>query len=151
MALEPIEIIARLSVAALAGIALGLDRDLKGKPAGVRTFALVTLGSAMITLSGMVAGPGTFAGDPESRVIQGIVAGIGFLGAGVILRDSSTGEVRGLTTAAAIWVAAAAGILSGLGAYLALAIAGTIITLVLLLGKPIERLAQLIFGSPRSD
>jgi putative Mg2+ transporter-C (MgtC) family protein len=149
--LEPIEIITRFSIAAIAGILIGLDRDLKGKAAGVRTIGLVALGSAMITLTGILAGPGNIHGDPESRVIQGIVAGIGFLGGGVILRDTSTGEVRGLTTAASVWVAAGAGILAGLGAYLALVASGALAALILVLGKPIERLAQLLFGTDRED
>ena len=90
----------------------GLNRDLKGKPSGARTLALVSLGAALVALAATHY-PG-MAGHPDamSRVvqdIQGVMAGVGFIGAGMILRDSATKSVRNLTTAATVWVTAALG------------------------------------------
>jgi putative Mg2+ transporter-C (MgtC) family protein len=135
----------RLGAAALVGGAIGLNRDLRGKPAGVRTHALVGLGSALATsiLSDR--------SDPAavSRVIQGIITGIGFLGAGVILHRDGSRTVRGLTTAASIWVVATLGIACG-AAQWALVVVGTVLTLlVLLLGGPFERLVHRLRGRDR--
>jgi len=117
----------RLLFAALAGAAVGFNRELAGKPAGLRTHALVALGAA-----GMSAISVTL-GDPSSssRVAQGIVAGVGFIGGGVILHNSQ--GVQGLTTASSIWVVAAVGVAAGLGLWgLATTIAG--LALVVLVG-----------------
>jgi putative Mg2+ transporter-C (MgtC) family protein len=106
---------------------LGANRDLQNKPIGARTLGLVGLGTATtvvatIQFPGMAENP-----DAASRVIQGIIqgimAGISFIGAGVILRDSSTQTVRGLTTAATVWVTAALGIACGLAAWRTVAVA----------------------------
>src|SRR6266581_6178872 len=95
------DIAVRLGVATLVGVLLGLNRDLHGKSTGVRTLGLVCLGSALAVLSIHAV-----SGTDASRVIQGIVTGVGFLGAGVIVRNSKGHHVHGLTTAACVWVTA---------------------------------------------
>lgn len=140
------EALLRLGAAMLAGATIGLNRDLRGKPAGVRTHALVALGSALATLVGSSAFGNTPDSAAASRVIQGIITGIGFLGAGVILHPNNHHSVRGLTTAASIWVVAALGVACGVAQWPA-AIVGTGLTLiVLLLGGPFERLAHRVRG-----
>ena len=122
----------RLAAAAAVGGALGLERELNAQPAGFRTHLLVSLGAALFT----VAGADLADADP-ARVAAQVVTGIGFLGAGAILRDQ--GSVKGLTTAASLWVTAAAGLACGLG-QLVLAAAATGIALVALVGlKQLER------------
>ena len=117
-------IIGRVALAAFLGYVLGLDRALRGKDAGDRTFSLVALGSAAFVALGVELYP-----DSADRVIQGVTAGIGFLGAGIIFRAS--GGVKGLTTAAALWTAAAVGCLVGAGLYFAgAAIAGIILVVL---------------------
>ncbi len=108
------QVVSRLILAAVLGGLLGLQREHQGKEAGIRTHMLVALGSAMFVLVPLQAG--SDASD-LSRVIQGVVAGVGFLCAGTILKVSGSGEdqVRGLTTAAGIWLTAAIGIAIGLG------------------------------------
>ncbi len=127
---------ARLAAALLAGAILGLNRDLHRKPAGIRTHALVSIRSATIVLVTLAM---THGGDSTSRVIQGIVTGIGFIGAGVIIHRGAEQRVEGLTTAASIWVAAALGAAcgAGLGTITLLALTATL--LVLLFGGQIER------------
>jgi putative Mg2+ transporter-C (MgtC) family protein len=134
----------RLGAALLLGAVLGLNRELHGKAAGLRTHALVCLGAAIATL--LALGPLNRPTDPNavSRVVQGILTGVGFLGAGVILRDPM-GHVTGLTTAATIWICAVLGIVCGLGYWWLLGIATVITVLVLLFGRPIERLAEKLF------
>jgi putative Mg2+ transporter-C (MgtC) family protein len=132
------EIVLRLCSAALIGSVLGLNRELLGKPAGMRTNALVSLGSALVILAGLGISP-TADVNVLSRVMQGIITGIGFLGAGVILHDSTASRIHGLTTAATIWLSATLGILCGAGIWSA-ALVGVALTLVILvLGKPLER------------
>ncbi len=136
----------RLGAATLVGGAIGLNRDLRGKPAGVRTHALVGLGSAVATtvaasLLGDEPDP-----DAVSRVIQGIITGIGFLGAGVILHRDSGRGVRGLTTAASIWVVATLGIGCGAGQWSTVGVGTGLTLLVLLLGGPFERLMHRLRG-----
>lgn len=128
------EIVLRLGLAALAGAALGLNRDLHGKPTGVRTLGLVCVASAMATMA--VADGGT---TDASRVIQGIVTGVGFLGAGVILRDSQDHQVRGLTTAACVWLTACIGAACGIGAWRLLLVGAPLVALILAFGGPVER------------
>jgi len=134
----------RLGAALLLGSVLGLNRELHGKAAGLRTHALVCLGAAVATL--LALGPLSRPPDPNavSRVVQGILTGVGFLGAGVILRDPM-GHVTGLTTAATIWICAVLGIVCGLGYWWLLGIAVVITLLVLVFGRPIERLAEKLF------
>ena len=135
------EIALRLGSATLIGGLLGLNRELKGKPAGLRTNALVSLGSALLILASLGVAAGTdlaLQANVMSRAIQGIITGIGFLGAGVILRDTSGARVHGITTAATIWLTATLGVLCGAGVWSA-ALLGVGLTLVILiLGKPLE-------------
>jgi putative Mg2+ transporter-C (MgtC) family protein len=134
------EVMLRLLAATAAGSILGLNRELTQKPAGLRTHALVSLGSALVTVSALqlgVANNVTHA-DAASRVIQGVVAGIGFIGGGVILHADGR-NVRGLTTAATIWVAAALGISCGIGQWHIAGMAAGIALAVLVLGQFVER------------
>jgi putative Mg2+ transporter-C (MgtC) family protein len=109
------EILLRLGVATLAGGLIGLDRDLHGKPVGLKTLGLVGLATAMAVVLAEPAGDPSRISDPASRIIQGILTGIGFLGAGVIVRTEHRDRVRGLTSAACTWFAACVGIACGVG------------------------------------
>jgi putative Mg2+ transporter-C (MgtC) family protein len=135
MDLSFLEVGLRLGAAALAGAAIGINRDLADKPIGMRTLGLVALGAAAVStatiqVAGMAENP-----DAMSRVVQGIIqgvmAGISFIGAGVILRNAQARTVEGLTTAATVWVTAALGIACGLGRWNVVVI-GVAIALVLL-------------------
>jgi len=109
---EMTRISVRLFLAALLGGLLGYERERKGKAAGVKTHMLVALGSALFVLMPKEAG----VTDAEiSRIIQGVVAGIGFLGAGAIIKGNNEEHITGLTTAAGIWLTAAIGITVGMG------------------------------------
>jgi len=135
------EIALRLGSATFVGAVLGLNRELRGKPAGLRTNALVSLGSALLILAGVgvAQGGGELEANVTSRVMQGVITGIGFLGAGVILRDTGGTQVHGITTAATIWLTAALGVLCGVGMW-TLALLGMALTLVVLVfGKPLEK------------
>lgn len=135
---DEVEILLRLCVAAIAGMVVGLNRDIHNKPIGMRTLGLVALGSATVILSGSVYEGLHFGQDAVSRVVQGILTGLGFLGAGTIIKSSNGTEIRGLTTAATVWIAAALGVTAGLGAWF-ITFAGTAMTLfVLTLGKSLE-------------
>lgn len=129
-----IDIVLRLGAAALSGAVIGLNRDLHGKPTGVRTLGVVGLGAALVVLASMdfQTLPGVDA-DPVSRAIQGVLTGIGFLGAGVIVRDREGKRVQGLTTGALIWLTACVGIVCGLGAW-AVAVVALCLVFVLLIG-----------------
>ncbi|RYX92777.1 MAG: MgtC/SapB family protein [Comamonadaceae bacterium] len=105
-------IVLRLTVAAVLGGLLGIERERHGKAAGVRTHMLVAMGSALFVVVSQQAG---IIATDMSRVIQGLVAGIGFLGAGTIIKGSGEEKVKGLTTAAGIWMTAAIGVAAGLG------------------------------------
>jgi putative Mg2+ transporter-C (MgtC) family protein len=119
---------ARLLMAVLLAAVLGWERERRGRPAGLRTHMLVGLGSALFVLVPLEAG---MADDPISRVLQGVIAGVGFLGAGAILKLDDVGRVQGLTTAASIWATAAIGLAVGLGHHVT-AIAATLVALVIL-------------------
>jgi putative Mg2+ transporter-C (MgtC) family protein len=136
----------RLGAALIIGSILGLNRELHGKPAGLRTHALVCLGAAVATIVVLQSPTGLIAAEQNAigRVVQGILTGVGFLGAGVILRDPA-GHVTGLTTAATVWMCAVLGLVCGLGYWGVLGITVILTTLVLLLGRPLERLAERIF------
>lgn len=135
------QVVLRLSLAIAVGACIGWERQARGKPAGLRTHMLVSLGSALFVLSSQSLQEMPPSADSMSRVIQGIAAGIGFLGAGEIAsRSRGNGEVRiqGLTSAAAIWVSAALGISAGMGLWL-MAIVGAMMSLFILWGvKKIE-------------
>ena len=131
-----LEIAGRLGLAALLGAAIGINREWQRKPAGLRTHALVALGGASFTLIGLL-----LPGDPtgSGRVLQGIIAGIGFIGAGVIMVRPDLHDVQGLTTAAAIWVVAAIGVAVGAGLWRTSLIVLTLALVVLVLGESIDR------------
>jgi putative Mg2+ transporter-C (MgtC) family protein len=126
-ALSNLELIERLILAAVLGAALGLERELRQKSAGLRTNILIAVGAAVFTLMSIAMS------DPSAdrtRIAAQIVTGIGFLGAGAIMRTDS--GVQGLTTAATVWVNASVGLAAGGGEY-RLAVLGTAVTLVALL------------------
>jgi putative Mg2+ transporter-C (MgtC) family protein len=126
-----IELIVRLSVATVLGGIIGLERELQGKGAGFRTHALVSMGSALIMLISIhifETYQGMASVDP-GRIAAQVVAGIGFLGAGTIIRSGDS--VKGLTTAAGLWTASGIGLGCGLG-YFRVAFIATVITLVVL-------------------
>jgi len=126
---DQLAIVGRLAFAAALGAFIGLERELRGYPAGVRTVALVALGAALFTdVSQLLGG--------EDRVAAGIVTGIGFLGAGVIFREGYT--VRGITTAAALWSAAAIGMAAGRELYLVAGL-GAVLVFILLEARPVVR------------
>jgi putative Mg2+ transporter-C (MgtC) family protein len=136
---EFIDVFARLLAAAAAGAAIGLNRYLRNKAAGFGTHALVSLGAALATLV-MVRAPGTDAGA-LSRVIQGLVTGVGFIGAGEIMRGRSEQEIQGLTTAASIWTAAILGIGCGAADYVVSCVGIVLTLLILVVSKPFEDFA----------
>lgn len=144
-----VEVIVRLVVAVAGGATIGLNRFLRRKSAGTRTHAIVSLGAAMAAL----LADRMAETEAVSRVAQGLVTGVGFIGAGVILRHGS--HIQGLTTAASIWTCAIYGICCGAGD-LAVAVTGLLLALVMLLvGKPFEqavgKLAQNGDDSPSPD
>lgn len=118
----------RLLLAALLGGLLGYERETHGKAAGIRTHMLVCSGAALFVLGSELVGGGD---DAMSRVVQGIVAGIGFLGAGTIIKGESMNDVKGLTTAAGVWMTAAVGVCVGVGLE-ATAVLATLIMLFIL-------------------
>ena len=141
------ELIFRLTIAVIVGGILGLNRELHGKPAGLRTHALVALGAAIASLLVLSGGHGNSVeadANAVSRVIQGTLTGIGFLGAGVILRDAE-GHPSGLTTAATIWVCAIIGLLCGLGYWVMIAISTVLVLSVLVFGHFIESVGMRFF------
>jgi putative Mg2+ transporter-C (MgtC) family protein len=121
-------VLLRVIAATLLGAIVGFQRERAGKPAGLRTHMLVSLGTAVVVLACAGIGMGL---DGLSRVIQGIVTGIGFVGAGSILKLSEERNIRGLTTAAGLWMTAAIGVAVGLGS-LGVALIGTVLTLIVL-------------------
>ena len=121
-------VLLRMVVAVLLGGLIGIQREKTGKPAGVRTHMLVCLATAVVVLA--CSGMG-MAYDAQSRVIQGIVTGIGFIGAGSILKLSEERDIQGLTTAAGLWLTAAIGIACGVGT-IGIALITAVVTVVLL-------------------
>jgi putative Mg2+ transporter-C (MgtC) family protein len=129
---EMIQTCIRLLVAVLLGALLGYDRERKESAAGMRTHMLVALGAALFVISALQAG---LDQADLSRVIQGVVAGIGFLGAGAIIKLSEKEQIKGLTTAASIWATAAIGVTAGMG-HAATAAVSTLLALVILAALP---------------
>ena len=123
--------IGRMLLAAVLAFAIGWEREFRGSPAGDRTHTLVALGAAAFTSVSVDAFP-----DSAEKLIAGVVTGVGFLGAGMIIKDS--GEVLGLTTAAGMWAVAAVGVISGAGEYLMALTLAVIILLVLVLVLVLE-------------
>jgi putative Mg2+ transporter-C (MgtC) family protein len=109
---ELTRVIVRLLAALAVGALIGYDRERVGKAAGLRTHMLVSMGTALFVIAALEFGMGE---DAVSRVIQGLVTGIGFVGAGVIMKIQAEREIRGLTTAAGVWITAAASVAIGLG------------------------------------
>ncbi len=140
------EIVMRLGVATLAGGLIGLNRDLHGKPIGLKTLGLVGLATAMVVMLADPFGESTKLSDPASRIIQGILTGIGFLGAGVIVHAEHQFRVRGLTSAACTWLAACVGIACGVGRWLIVAVALAIAFTLLSVGRRLERWLHHAFG-----
>ena len=130
----------RLTVAAVVGCMIGLNRFAHHRCIGVRTRGLVSLGAAALVVAALETGSGSDQLAAASRIIQGIVTGIGFIGAGVIVKGERGHKVHGLTTAATVWVSAVAGILCGLGAWRVATIVTVLVGVVLLAGGPIEKL-----------
>lgn len=138
-----IDIAVRLSAAVASGMLLGINRDLSNKPIGMRTLGLVALGAAAVSLATIQYNDLAAHPDALSRVVQGIIqgimAGISFIGAGVILRDHRTRFVSGLTTAATVWVTAAIGIACALAAW---RVVGITVALALVLLAPVAWLER---------
>ena len=134
-------VVVRLLLAALLGGLLGWERESQGKDAGVRTHMLVAMGAALFVTVAQLVGA---QANEASRVLQGVMAGVGFLGAGAILKSSQNGEeyVKGLTTAAGIWFTAAIGAAIGLGEESSALIATVLALLVLTLVPWISRIAS---------
>jgi putative Mg2+ transporter-C (MgtC) family protein len=137
------ELVQRLLTAALLGSILGFERESRQKSAGLRTNILISIGSALFTLMSYELADEVTGGDP-GRVAAQIVTGIGFLGAGAIMRTD--GGVQGLTTAATIWVNAAVGVAAGGGEYHIAFIATAVTVVVLFLLHPFERAIDRWFG-----
>jgi putative Mg2+ transporter-C (MgtC) family protein len=128
--------LARLTAAMAVGAIAGINRELGGKAAGLRTHMLVSMGSATFVLAAVHAG---LAGPDVTRVIQGVAAGIGFVGGGAILKSGEAKEIRGLTTAGSIWMTAAAGVAAGLGHILLAFVASVMVWIVLAVIARVER------------
>jgi len=134
-------VLLRLLLAAIMGGLLGFEREAQGKDAGIRTHMLVAMGAALFVLVSQQ--DGMLSAD-LSRVVQGVIAGVGFLGAGAILKLDGEERVKGLTTAAGIWLTAAIGVAAGMGreatavltTLLALAVFALVPKLVMLIDKP---------------
>ena len=141
---ETMDAALRLGSAVAIGGLVGFDRGLRQKPAGLRTHALVSLGASLMALTGLELAPS----DPgaSTRVLQGIIAGVGFLGGGVILRDAQDQRVRGLTTAASIWIVAGLGMACGAGHWRTALLASAFTLVVLTGGHRIEQLLAAPLG-----
>ena len=143
------EVVVRLLLAIISGTILGLNRWMHHKSAGVRTHSLVALGSALsiLVMQEMVGSDA----QAQSHVLQGILSGIGFLGAGVIIHRGTNSSVKGLTTAASIWVCAAMGVSFGAG-QITIGIIGLCgILFILLLGGPLEKLTNRVMQTNRAS
>lgn len=138
------EILLRLSLALFSGVVLGLNRWIHHKSAGIRTHSLVSLASAAIVLLIDTIHPN----DTEaiSRVLQGVITGIGFLSAGVIIKENNTQSVHGLTTAASIWICGLLGACFGSGALLLGGITLGFIIFILTIGGSLEKLLSKMLG-----
>jgi putative Mg2+ transporter-C (MgtC) family protein len=143
------EVVIRIFLAIFSGTVLGLNRWMHHKSAGVRTHSLVALGSALaiLVMQGMIGGDA----QAQSHVLQGILSGIGFLGAGVIIHRGVNDSVKGLTTAASIWVCAVMGVSFGAGQITLGMIGLAGIFVVLLLGGPLEKLTNRLMQTNQSS
>lgn len=133
------QVLIRLTAATVLGAAVGFQREKVGKPAGLRTHMLVCVGTAVFVLACLGVG---MSPEDLSRVIQGLVTGIGFIGAGTILKLNEERDIQGLTTAAGVWMTAAIGVAVGLGS-LGVAVLSTIFSLLILVfALPVENLVK---------
>jgi len=133
-----LDVLTRMLVAIVLGGLLGAEREVHGRWAGFRTHMMVSMGAAMFVMAG--TGIASLSSSDLTRVVQGIATGVGFLGAGTILKLSDKMEVKGLTTASSIWLAAAVGTATGLGQY-GLAVAGAVVAFAVLgLLRPIDKI-----------
>ena len=144
-AAQATRIVVRVGMAALLGGLLGWEREHAGKAAGVRTHMLVAMGAALFVLVAQQAG---ISPADNSRVLQGVIAGVGFLGAGTILKGDAESQVKGLTTAAGIWLTAAIGVSAGLGRETT-AVLCTVLALAVLWAVPHLQDTSLRRGTPR--
>ncbi len=125
-----VRVVSRMLFAVLLGAVVGYEREMRNSTAGLRTHMLVALGTASIVISAVQLG---YASDAMSRVLQGVSTGIGFIGAGTILKRAAAREIRGLTTAAGLWMTAALAVAAGLGQYF-IGLLGAVVTLGVLAG-----------------
>ena len=139
----------RLGLALIVGSVLGLNRWMHHKSAGMRTHALVSIGAATAII--LITALPNFDSQGVSRVLQGLITGLGFLGAGVIIQGGSSGKIHGLTTAASIWSCALIGATFGAGQFAIGLLALGAILIALLLGGPFERLTSRLTGIKRSS
>jgi putative Mg2+ transporter-C (MgtC) family protein len=146
----------RLAAAVAVGVLIGIDREWRGKPVGIRTLALVSLGAALVCVTTVHLR--ALANEPEaiarvvSGVIEGVMTGIGFIGAGAVLRRRAAGDVEGLTTAATVWVTAALGIACALASWAVVALGVGLSLIVLVLLHPLDAWVERRRETPkRSD
>ncbi|HEY0825057.1 MAG TPA: MgtC/SapB family protein [Ramlibacter sp.] len=142
------QLVVRLLLAAFLGGLLGLQRERQGKPAGIRTHMLVAASAALIVFVPQQMG---MEEEALSRVIQGLLAGVGFVCAGAILKLEREEQVHGLTTAAGVWMTAAIGIACGMGRDLTAALSTLLVLGILALEAPIKRLGLTGKGAPREE
>jgi putative Mg2+ transporter-C (MgtC) family protein len=147
------DLAARLTLSAVLGGVIGFNRELHNKPAGLRTHALVAVGGCLLTLVGLALATQPAIGDAGSvsRIIQGVVAGIGFVGGGVILRDPASKDVYGLTTAASILVVATLGCATGLGLWRAAVASAVLALLILVIGGLMDRFIHKNLNGEQDD
>lgn len=138
------DLLFRLGMALLVGVTLGLNRWLHHKSAGIRTHSLVAIGAALAML--LIASMPATDVEASSRVVQGLLTGIGFLGAGVIIHEGHSRRIHGLTTAASVWACALLGATFGSGEYALGSTALLMILLVLVLGGKVERMTGTLMG-----
>lgn len=145
-----IDDLTRIAAAAILGGVIGLERELNGHFAGLRTHMMVAIGCAVFVVGGLA-----ISGEQQeavTRVVQGIAAGVGFLGAGTILKIDEKEKIKGLTTASSIWLASALGTLAGLGEYVPASASAAIAIVVLAVLRPVEKLLQHHGGkNPKTD
>lgn len=136
------DIVGRVTLAAALGALIGLNRNLHHKYVGLRTMSLIGASTAALVIVSLNGPDGQLHVDAMSRTIQGILTGLGFLGAGVIVRGPDETHVHGLTTAATVWTTAILGTLCGTGAWIVAVTLVAITAAVLILGGPVERFAH---------
>lgn len=148
------DMLLRLGIATVSGVLIGINRDLHNKPAGLRVLALVAVGSCAVTMGSLLAlsDSSLQAREGMFRTVQGILSGMGFLGAGVILRGMKPDDeqVTGLATAASIWISCILGILAGLGEWLLGGLAFGVTMVILTFGHTLERIAKR-YGRERAE